>query len=32
MEVKFYVCNKCGKMIAVLKGSPCPTMCCGEAM
>lgn len=32
MEVKFYVCKKCGKMIAVLKGSPCPTMCCGEAM
>lgn len=32
MEVKFYVCKKCGKIIAVLKGSPCPTMCCGEAM
>ena len=32
MEVKFYVCKKCGKMIAILKGSPCPTMCCGEAM
>ncbi|MBQ3419559.1 MAG: desulfoferrodoxin Dfx [Erysipelotrichaceae bacterium] len=32
MEVKFYVCKKCGKMIAVLKDSPCPTMCCGEAM
>lgn len=32
MEVKFYVCKKCGKMIALLKGSPCPTMCCGEAM
>lgn len=32
MEMKFYRCKKCGKIVAVLKSSPCPTMCCGEAM
>lgn len=32
MEMKFYKCLKCGKIVAVLKGSPCPTMCCGDAM
>ena len=32
MVLKFYKCQKCGKVIAVLKGSPCDTMCCGEAM
>ena len=32
MEMKFYRCKKCGKIIAMVKGSPCPTMCCGEAM
>ncbi len=32
MLVKFLKCNKCGKIVAVLKSSPCDTMCCGEAM
>ncbi len=32
MEMKFYRCAKCGKMVAMVKDSPCPTMCCGEAM
>lgn len=32
MEMKFYKCKKCGKIIAMVKGSPCDTMCCGEAM
>ena len=32
MEMKFYRCKKCGKIIAMVKGSPCPSMCCGEAM
>ncbi len=32
MEMKFYRCKKCGKMVAMVKDSPCPTMCCGEAM
>ena len=31
-ELKFYKCNKCGKIIAVLHDTPVPTMCCGEAM
>ena len=32
MEMKFYRCAKCGKIVAMVKNSPCPTMCCGEAM
>ncbi len=32
MEMKFYRCAKCGKMVAMVKNSPCPTMCCGEEM
>lgn len=32
MEMKFYKCKKCGKIIAMVKGTPCDTMCCGEAM
>lgn len=32
MILRFYKCKKCGKIIAVIKGSPCDTMCCGEAM
>jgi len=32
MEVSFFKCLRCGKVIAVLKGSPCSTMCCGDAM
>lgn len=32
MEIKFYRCAKCGKQVAMLKGSPCDTICCGEAM
>ena len=31
-EVKFYICEKCGKIIGVINPSACPTMCCGEAM
>ncbi|MCR5217873.1 desulfoferrodoxin family protein [Treponema sp.] len=32
MAFKFYKCKKCGKVVSMLKGSPCDTMCCGEAM
>ena len=32
MEVKFFICKKCGKIVEVIKPSACPTMCCGEAM
>ena len=32
MELKFYVCRHCGKIIAVVKDTPVPVMCCGEKM
>lgn len=32
MDLKFYKCKKCGKVVAIMKGSPCDTFCCGEAM
>jgi len=32
MEQKFYVCESCGKIVAMVKPSACPTMCCGQAM
>lgn len=28
----FFKCKKCGKITAMIKGSACPTMCCGEEM
>lgn len=32
MELKFYYCKHCGKVIAIVKNTPVPTICCGEAM
>ena len=32
MEMKFYRCAHCGKIIAVVKETGVPVMCCGEAM
>ena len=32
MEMKFYRCARCGKIVAIVKNTPVPTMCCGEAM
>ena len=32
MEVKFYYCKHCGKIIVVVKDSLAPTICCGEEM
>ncbi len=32
MEMKFYICNTCGNMIAVVKSSGVPLMCCGQKM
>lgn len=32
MEIKFFKCTSCGKVIAMLKASACDTMCCGQAM
>lgn len=32
MEVKFYICEHCGNIIAKVKDSNVPVVCCGEAM
>ena len=32
MEQKFYICSHCGKIMALVKESGVPTMCCGEPM
>ena len=32
MEQRFYVCALCGKIVAMVKPSACPTMCCGKKM
>ena len=32
MELKFYRCKVCGKIIAIVKDTGVPTICCGEEM
>ena len=32
MEPKFYVCKKCGNIVAMVKASGVPIVCCGEPM
>lgn len=32
MEMKFYKCRHCGQMIAVVKQTGVPVICCGEPM
>ena len=32
MEMKFYRCAHCGQIVAIVKGTGVPIMCCGEAM
>ena len=32
MEQKFYICERCGNIIAKVKDSGVPVMCCGQAM
>lgn len=32
MELKFYYCKTCGKVIALVEDSSTPTICCGETM
>ena len=32
MEQKFYICAHCGNIIAYVKNSGVPVMCCGEKM
>ncbi|MBR6808032.1 MAG: desulfoferrodoxin, partial [Clostridia bacterium] len=32
MEQKFYICAHCGKIVALVKESGVPVMCCGDKM
>ena len=32
MEMKFYQCETCGQMVAIVKKKACPIMCCGKPM
>ena len=32
MGIKFYKCAHCGQIVAIVKGTGVPIMCCGEAM
>ena len=32
MSVRYFKCETCGQLIAVLKKKPCPVMCCGKPM
>ena len=32
MEQKFYICGHCGKIVALVKDSKVPVMCCGQKM
>ena len=32
MELKFYRCKHCGKIIVIVNETAVPTICCGEAM
>ena len=32
MEMKFYKCKHCGKIIAIVQETAVPTICCGEPM
>jgi superoxide reductase len=32
MELKFYRCNHCGQIVAIVKKIGVPVVCCGEAM
>lgn len=32
MEMKFYICKHCGNIVAMVKSSGAPVMCCGQKM
>ena len=32
MEQKFFICNHCGNIVAMVKNKGVPIMCCGEKM
>ena len=31
-DVKFFICDHCGKIVSVVKDTPVPLMCCGQKM
>ena len=32
MEMRFYRCRRCGQMVAIVRKTGCPVVCCGEPM
>ena len=32
MDMKFYICKHCGNIIAMVKNTGVPVVCCGEKM
>lgn len=32
MNMEFYICKRCGNIVAMVKSSGVPVMCCGEKM
>lgn len=32
MKMKFYICERCGNIVAMVKESGAPVSCCGQAM
>ena len=32
MKIKFFICNHCGNVIAMIKDQGVPIKCCGESM
>lgn len=32
MEIKYYICDTCKKIIAIVKDTQVPTVCCGKPM
>ncbi len=32
MEMKFYRCARCGQIVAIVKGTGVPVVCCGQPM
>ncbi len=32
MEMKFYRCEVCGQIVAIVKKTACPVVCCGKPM
>lgn len=32
MDMKFFKCERCGQIVAIVKGTAAPLVCCGEKM